>query len=211
MSKRKTERGQGMVELALVLPVLLLLMLGVAEMGYALRNYLVVVNATREGGRFASRGGFTNQAVLDRVVVASGTVYVDSAAMPFLRTQDPDPNVGIIITRIPMDSFGSFDSISVTHVISGVVPNDPAGVRDVDLEEDTRVSETQIGERHGVTTASINEERVAAGYERMDNTIVVVEVFFMHHPLLDLGIVPDPWLMYARTETRIAPAGERLD
>ena len=208
MSKRKTERGQGMLELALILPVLLLLMLGVVEMGYALRNYLVVVNATREGGRFASRGGFTNQSILDRVIVSSGTVNVDGADMPFLRTQDPDPNIGIIITRIPMDSFGNFDSISVTHVISGVVP-DSEGVRDIDLEKDTKVSETEITERHGAATASINDDRVAAGYERMDNTIVVVEVFYMHHPVLDLGIVPDPWLMYARTETRIAPAGER--
>jgi hypothetical protein len=49
MGKPRTERGQGMLELAVILPVLLILLMGLVEIGYALRDYLVVVNACREG------------------------------------------------------------------------------------------------------------------------------------------------------------------
>ena len=47
MDKRRAEAGQGLVELAIILPVLLILLFGLVEMGYALRNYLIVVNACR--------------------------------------------------------------------------------------------------------------------------------------------------------------------
>ena len=63
MGKPRTERGQGLLELAVILPVLLILLMGLVEIGYALRDYLVVVNACREGCRFAARGRFSDQDV----------------------------------------------------------------------------------------------------------------------------------------------------
>ncbi len=50
------KKGQSLVELALTLPILLLLLLGVFEVGWALRSYLVLVNVNREAARFAARG-----------------------------------------------------------------------------------------------------------------------------------------------------------
>lgn len=46
-------RGQAMVELALVLPLLVLLMVGVFDVGRAVFAYNTVNNAAREGGRLA--------------------------------------------------------------------------------------------------------------------------------------------------------------
>ena len=48
---RKAEKGQAMVELALVLPVLLLILLGIIEFGHIFYSYLVIQNATRDGAR----------------------------------------------------------------------------------------------------------------------------------------------------------------
>ena len=63
-------KGQSLVELTLVLPILLLMLLGLMELGMLLRAYLVVVNANREAARFASRGTFTDGQVAQRAMVS---------------------------------------------------------------------------------------------------------------------------------------------
>jgi hypothetical protein len=50
------ERGQGLVEMALILPFLLVLVVGMVELGVALNRQIVVVNAAREGARFGATG-----------------------------------------------------------------------------------------------------------------------------------------------------------
>jgi hypothetical protein len=204
MGKRRTERGQGLLEMAVILPVLLILMLGVVEVGFALRNYLVVVNANREGCRFAARGRFDDTRVGERVVVAGGGDA--SVGEHFLRTDmgGTDPNAGIIITHIRMDSAG--DVVEHTVWVSGVVPSAAGGVQPI-VAENSMISTTlaQIVERHSLSTQSINATREAAMYEPMDNHIVVVETFFMHHPLWNNPLLPlpDPWMMHAKTEMRV--------
>lgn len=48
------ERGSSLVESALILPAMLVLFLGIAEVGFFLLSYVQVVNATREGARHGS-------------------------------------------------------------------------------------------------------------------------------------------------------------
>lgn len=50
---RRSERGQAIVELALTLPLLLLILLGVFDFGLLFQQYEVVTNAAREGARLA--------------------------------------------------------------------------------------------------------------------------------------------------------------
>jgi len=50
------EKGQGLVETALILPFLLILVVGLVELGVALQRQIVVVNAAREGARFGATG-----------------------------------------------------------------------------------------------------------------------------------------------------------
>jgi hypothetical protein len=54
-----------MVELAIVLPILLLLLLGIVELGRAVMIYQVTTNATREAVRLAIVPGATDSAVLN--------------------------------------------------------------------------------------------------------------------------------------------------
>jgi Flp pilus assembly protein TadG len=49
------EQGSSLVELALVLFVLVLLVMGVIDLGRAFHDYIVITNASREGARYASR------------------------------------------------------------------------------------------------------------------------------------------------------------
>lgn len=71
VSRRRRERGSALVETAVVMPVLLFVMLGIAEFGVAFRNYLLLSDAVRTSGRqlAVSRGQTTNpcQAAVNRL------------------------------------------------------------------------------------------------------------------------------------------------
>ncbi|MBE0450529.1 MAG: pilus assembly protein [Clostridia bacterium] len=66
----KKEDGQAMVELALILPVLLLIIMGIFEFGFMFNNYLTVSNVSREAARYASLGGTDAQAVARATEIA---------------------------------------------------------------------------------------------------------------------------------------------
>lgn len=52
----KNEKGQALVEMALVMPLLLLLLMGIFEFGRIFFDYLSIANASREGARWAVVG-----------------------------------------------------------------------------------------------------------------------------------------------------------
>lgn len=53
MKRLKNEKGQAMVEFALLLPILLILLLGIIDFGWLFYNQLALNNSCREGARFA--------------------------------------------------------------------------------------------------------------------------------------------------------------
>jgi Flp pilus assembly protein TadG len=53
---RKNERGQTLVEFALVLPILSLLLLGVIQFGIAFNHYITLTDAVRAGARKGAVG-----------------------------------------------------------------------------------------------------------------------------------------------------------
>jgi len=55
-NERSTARGQSMVELALLFPVLLILLSGLIEFGFILNQYLTLMDSARNAARFASDG-----------------------------------------------------------------------------------------------------------------------------------------------------------
>lgn len=59
------QRGTATIEFALTAPLLVLLMLAVAELGWAFNQYITLVKAVREGGRYAAANALTgSQGVL---------------------------------------------------------------------------------------------------------------------------------------------------
>lgn len=61
INKYDNEEGQSMVEMALIMPVLLLLILGIFEFGQILGSYMVINNLAREGARFGVIGHSDNE------------------------------------------------------------------------------------------------------------------------------------------------------
>jgi len=51
----RAQRGANLVEMALILPLLLLLLAAITDFGRAFNHYIVITNAAREGARFGAR------------------------------------------------------------------------------------------------------------------------------------------------------------
>jgi len=57
MKSLRNEKGQSLVEFAILLPVLLLLLMGILEFGLMLNSYLTINNSAREGARLGIVAG----------------------------------------------------------------------------------------------------------------------------------------------------------
>lgn len=57
---RNQAQGQSLVETAIIAPILIFMLIGVFEVGWALRGYLVLANVSREATRFSVRSGYMN-------------------------------------------------------------------------------------------------------------------------------------------------------
>ncbi len=76
------ERGAALLEVALTLPLLLLVAVGIFEFGRAYQTWQIMTNAAREGARLAVLPGINDDAVEDRVqqYLAAGLVPDADAA-----------------------------------------------------------------------------------------------------------------------------------
>lgn len=196
------------MELAVILPILILLMVLVAEVGFLLRNYILVCNANRESARLAARGRYSDQRIGERAIATGGIVRISGSEVPFLRTHGTEPNTGIIITHIPMDTAG--EVISVTTWISGVVTGDDGSMRAVypgqapdGLSPDSHIDLSDIRGRHKATTQDVNQLREDALHEPTENHVVVVETLFAHEPLLLTALLPMPATIPMRAQTTV--------
>jgi Flp pilus assembly protein TadG len=97
---RRGESGQGLVEMAILLPLLLVLVVGVVEVASGINTYITVVNSARDGARLASKGVANDDAI--RTLIVNETD----------RLRDPvDPNADVTIDRTTVDGV---DAVKVT-------------------------------------------------------------------------------------------------
>lgn len=68
------EKGQALIEMALILPFLLVLIVGIVEMGVVLNRQLTVINAAREGARFGAYGADPN-AIYAQTLLATSRMF----------------------------------------------------------------------------------------------------------------------------------------
>ena len=97
--RQKNDRGAALIEMALTLPLLLLLSVGVFEFGRAFQTWQVLTNATREGARVATLPGTSDTAVSTRV-----QDYLEAGQLPSASF------ASILITRDVVISIGGADT-----------------------------------------------------------------------------------------------------
>ncbi len=93
--KKARESGQSLVELTLILPVFLVLLAGLVEVGDTLNSYLTVIDSSRDAARLGSKGQATDAEI--RVLVGRD---MDRLRDPF----DPASDVTVARNTMPGDT-----------------------------------------------------------------------------------------------------------
>lgn len=88
---RRRRRGQGLMELVVILPLLMLILMGAIDLGRVFFAYAAISNAAYEAARQAARGGYLFQpCVLDTAGTACDTTAMQNQICP---GADPNYNV----------------------------------------------------------------------------------------------------------------------
>ena len=72
----RSKKGQSLIELTLLFPLMLLLVYGVVEVGQIISTYLTLTHTTREGANLTSRGTLPDTA-LDAIILAAAPTIRD--------------------------------------------------------------------------------------------------------------------------------------
>ena len=102
----RSQRGAALLEMALTLPLLLLVCVGILEFGRAYQTWQVITNAAREGARIAVLPGMDDTAVRSRV-----QQYMTIGQLP------QAASATIAIDRNRTVSVGGTDTASASQVI----------------------------------------------------------------------------------------------
>jgi hypothetical protein len=179
------ERGQSLAELALVLPLLLMILVSMVEVGWAMRAHLTVTTASREGARFASRRVFENDEIQEVVYVARLSLN------PVFDGADADAT--IIITQVPISSTGYLPpEEDIVPYVTGTLPVS---------------SRLDYAFYQQIATDNAVFNSAHPGMES-ENNVVVVEVFYDHAMLLGSRMGAEyvglgPLRLYSRSINRI--------
>lgn len=70
MKNLKNQKGQALIEFAIIMPILLMFVMGILQFGMMLNSYLTIENASREGAR-AGIIGSSDIEIRDLIIVTS--------------------------------------------------------------------------------------------------------------------------------------------
>jgi hypothetical protein len=90
LARRRNKRGQSLVEFAITLPILMFLVLGMVEMGWAINHNTTIVTATRQGARVGAElvngsnscSNNTNAATVDPQIIGAVQGVLASSGSP---------------------------------------------------------------------------------------------------------------------------------
>ncbi len=108
---RKTERGQALVEMALVLPILIMLIFGIVEFGRILNTYMTVTELSREGARKGAVGG------TDSEIIATVQNNASAAGLKV-----SDLTVNIVPTSVGKRDRGTSVKVEVIYPVDIIAP-----------------------------------------------------------------------------------------
>jgi Flp pilus assembly protein TadG len=103
LGRLKGEAGAELVELAVVLPLLLILIAGIVDFGFLLQSFQVVTNAAREGARIGVLPGYSTPDIQGRVAS-----YITAAGLSGTPTTTVNP-----VTITPGGGGASFPGVQV--------------------------------------------------------------------------------------------------
>ncbi|WP_273834373.1 TadE/TadG family type IV pilus assembly protein [Guptibacillus sedimenti] len=103
----KSEKGQSMVEFALVLPILVMLLFGIIDFGRIFHTYLAIDHASREAARTASIGE-NDAAIVSTAVASASSIHLTAGQ--------------VAVSPGGTKSSGSDVTVTITYPISFLTP-----------------------------------------------------------------------------------------
>jgi Flp pilus assembly protein TadG len=97
----RNEEGQGVVEFAFVLPILLAVVLGIVQFGIAFNNYLTLTDATRVGARKAAVSRFVadnGASARSATIAAAANLNLTPAQVTVTATSWTTPGADVSVT-----------------------------------------------------------------------------------------------------------------
>jgi len=183
-------RGQSLVEFVVILPILLIMLSGLIEFGFMINYYLDVIDAARDGARFASNLDplAPDDGIFD--CVNSGYFYrlvpcvVNQALAPQITLDPSDPPPG-----------DSDDMVISAFSVAGTTITQRFPDADGWSLNSQHASE--------FTTAEVQTMLSGLAGTTPSTGVVLVEVFFDYHMVLALpwitAFVPNPVTLHAYT------------
>ena len=197
MNKRagflQSESGQSMIELALALPILLLIIVGTLEVGKYFNDYLTLLDATREGARFAADQDYLQVDPTPVWTCSTSDFYQEAACLVLQNmhglTFDPSKDdivVSIVTivsgtpqTRYPNDYF---------HTTGGNVENGWSYCRNVVPNLTPVVTCTPAASLFNNQSLQARITQDPTGSAMPNTAWVVVEIYHLHNQFL--GLIP---------------------
>jgi hypothetical protein len=192
--------GQSLVEFTVLLPVLLIMLSGLIELGFLLNYYLDLVDAAREAARWAAGDDPIHCDPTDGACIAANPpapYYVDPNTNFYGRVQ------GITIQSLDLSSDGRIvlDCATDAILISAFgVDNGVVSQRFPSLDLNGNVgywNSCANAFTPSFTTADINARLLGAP----DSGLVLVEIYYSYDMILGLpwitAFVPNPILLHA--------------
>ncbi|MGA2112215.1 MAG: TadE/TadG family type IV pilus assembly protein [Anaerolineales bacterium] len=188
-SLRARVRGQSLVETAFLLPVLLILLSGLVELGFMLNQYLTVLDAERNAARFAADGSY-DVTDADPSCATTRDFYRQTACLVLEELGQEQPTV--TLNPSTDDIVVSAFAATTGGTISARFPS--ASGWSYYGNDTSTISDATLG---GELNSTANND----GY-------VLVEVFYTYHQILRLPwitpFIPDPVLLHIFTVMPLA-------
>lgn len=112
----KNCRGQTLVEMAFVLPIILLVIMGMIEFGRIFNAYLIVTNASREGARVAVVGGADSD-INSSIANTTNTLRQENMTISISPEQTSRKRGTELTVTI------QYNLEMICPIISGIIPN----------------------------------------------------------------------------------------
>lgn len=183
----KSERGQSMTELAIFMPIFLIIMTGIAEMGFYINAYLNVLDATRESARYgADLDPFINYEAIGKLYNTHSPFYGGAPADCDTTTEFYSVLACYTLQNIPyeLDPDNNYDDIIISAF---TVKNGTVLVRWPDYLDTygPKTGWSLLGNQDvsQFSNAKINSFMDSAS---PDQGLLIIEIFYQHEQILAL-------------------------
>lgn len=201
------KKGQSLVETALIVPILCIMLIGVFEVGWALRSYLILLNASREGARFAVRDVYVDfdSSSPDWERVKNQTINSIAGTMPV----DFNETGTLVVSYLEVNAGEFPDSGNCTDTYTMTIRSPLTEFGLVGVFGEPKVSKfdyAELGEKIALENRAANCELIARGGIPSVDGLVIVEIFYDHPQLIKFPFLSnkltDPIRLHAYTIMR---------